>query len=114
MSDQDWAQAAWEAAGQAAAERAEKMPTEQDAINQMHEAYKRLKELGWKGAEYCPKDNSLFASCHPTSTGIAVTSYMGDWPKGTYWIYEAEDMWPANPVLFRLMTQEETEYRQDD
>jgi hypothetical protein len=28
---------------------------------------------------------------------------MGEWPKGGWFIYDAEDMWPSQPVLFRLL-----------
>lgn len=54
----------WEAltsAGDAEkAARAALVPTEQDAINLMHDCWIRLKELGWNAAIYCPKDGSEF------------------------------------------------------
>lgn len=81
--------------------RAELMPTERDAINALFEAYLRLKELGWNDAIYCPKDGSTFQSISAGSTGIGNTCYQGEWPKGHWWTYEAGDMWPAHPILFK-------------
>lgn len=42
------------------AKRAADMPTEEDAMVAMQEAFERLKDLGWKEAMYCPKDGTLF------------------------------------------------------
>jgi len=83
-------------------ERAEKMPDVQAALNQMFEAYTRLKDLGWREAMYCPKDGTVFDAISAGSTGICPTSYNGEWPKGRYWGYEDGDIWPSNPILFKL------------
>lgn len=91
----------WKAAEEARALRASAMPTEQDAIRAMWGAYQRLKELGWNDAMYCPKDGTVFRSVHPASTGVHDASYEGRWPDGSFWVYEAGDIWPANPVLFK-------------
>ena len=58
--------------------RAELMPTEKEALLLAFEAWKRLKELGWKEAIYCPKDGTVFSAI------------------------EAGDMWPSHPILFKL------------
>lgn len=81
--------------------RAAAMPTEQDAINAMFEAWQRLKELGWSEASYCPKDGSWFDSVEPGSTGIHTTQYTGEWPNGSWWVSDGGDLWPARPTLWR-------------
>lgn len=80
--------------------RAEKMPDEKAALTQMFEAYTRLKEIGWKDAIYCPKDGSMFSSISAGSTGIHKCNYTGEWPTGSWWVYDG-DVWPARPILWR-------------
>lgn len=92
----------WESCQKAEARRAEKMPTELDALLSMFDAFQRLKELGWNEAIYCPKDGTVFDAIEAGSSGIHDCSYQGEWPKGRWEIYEAFDIWPSNPVLFRL------------
>lgn len=82
-------------------ERAEKLPDENACLRQMIEAYYRLKELGWNDAIYCPKDSSLFDAIEFGSTGIHTCNYSGEWPKGTWWVHDACDLFPSRPVLFR-------------
>lgn len=82
--------------------RAEKMPDERAALRQMFEAWLRLKELGWREAQYCPKDGTIFETISAGSTGIHETYYHGQWPKGTYWTFDGGDLWPDRPILFRL------------
>ncbi|QUT04036.1 hypothetical protein KFK14_12855 [Sphingobium phenoxybenzoativorans] len=82
------------------AARAALMPTEQDAINLMHEAYTRLKDLGWREAIYCPKDGSTFDAVEPGSTGIHETHYSGTWPDGHWYCFDGGDVWPSRPVLY--------------
>lgn len=86
----------------AKARRAEQMPDEQSAISAMFEAWLRLKELGWKEAQYCPKDGSWFDAIEPGSTGVHSTQYTGEWPKGYWWVAEYGDLWPSRPCLFKL------------
>jgi hypothetical protein len=83
------------------AKRAADMPTEQDAIKAMFSAWLRLKELGWKEAIYCPKDGSTFKAIEPGSTGIFDCSYEGEWPKGSWWCYANNDVYPSRPTLFK-------------
>lgn len=98
--DQESAFAARDAA------RAALMPTEQDAIRLMHEAYTRLKDLGWNDPIYCPKDGSEFDVIEPGSTGIHPCIYMGDWPTGGWWIVSHGDLSPSRPVLYRVTEKE--------
>lgn len=91
----------WAAAEKAAADRAEAMPTDDDAISAMHTAFIRLTELGWRHISYCPKDGSIFDAIEAGSAGIFDCWYDGEWPDGTWWLFDQDDMWPARPVLFR-------------
>lgn len=95
------ADAIWEAAEKARADRVARMPDEQAALRVMFDAWLRLKEFGWSEAIYCPKDGSHFQAIEVGSTGIHDCSYEGDWPKGSWWFYDG-DVWPARPILFKL------------
>lgn len=57
---EDEAQALMAACDAADKKRAEDMPDEKAAVAAMFEAWLRLKELGWREAEYCPKDGTPF------------------------------------------------------
>jgi hypothetical protein len=87
--------------------RAEAMPTEKDALFQMFEAYKRLKELGWYDIMYCPKDGQMFDAISAGSTGTAPTKYEEGKHRGRFWAYEANDVWPSSPILFKLQEQKD-------
>ena len=86
----------------AAAKRAADMPTDQDALRAMFNAWQRLRDLGWSEAMFCPKDGSSFDVIEAGSTGIHRAHYDGDYPKGAFWIEDAGDLWPSTPILFRL------------
>lgn len=94
--------ALWDAAEKEKAARAEAMPTEQDAIKALNQAYQRLKELGWNDPIYCPKDGSHFDVIEVGSTGIHRARYEGEWPTGNWWVEEAGDLWPSRPTLYRV------------
>lgn len=81
--------------------RAESMPTEAVALQVLMEAYVRLKELGWNDIQYCPKDGSAFDSISVGCTGIHRAYYEGVWPKGSWWVEDGGDLWPARPILYR-------------
>lgn len=83
--------------------RLESMPTEQDAIDAMFEAYTRLKELGWREAIYCPKDGTQFAMIEPGSTGVHQGFYLGEWPEGRW----TDGDWGMRPCLFKLSPEDE-------
>lgn len=82
------------------ARRTETMPDEAAALAQMFEAWQRLKELGWKEIEYCPKDGTTFSAIEAGSVGIHECNFQGEWPHGRWWIYDG-DAWPARPILWR-------------
>lgn len=102
------ADAIWARAEQEKADRALDMPTEADALRAMHSAFTRLKELGWKEAEYCPKDGTPFHIIEPGSSGVHHCTYDGDWPTGHYWVHDAGDLWPSRPCLFKAIQTEGT------
>lgn len=84
-------------------ERAERMPTERDAIRVMFEAWQRLKALGWRDGRYMPTTGERHAGIACGSTGIHAYSAEQQEPRGTmYTIYDG-DIWPTRvpPVLFR-------------
>ena len=103
-------QAEWEAMEIASlkekAARSALVPTEQDAINLMHECYQRLRELGWNNAIYCPKDGSEFDAIEAGSTGIHCCHYSGEWPDGHWWVADHGDLWPSRPILYRVTEKE--------
>ena len=92
------------------AARAKAMPTEKDALTVMFSAYQRLKELGFNEACYCPKDGTLFDAIEAGSAGIHTCHYDGEWPKGHWWIHDAGDLWPSNPILWRKKVTANAEY----
>lgn len=81
-------------------ERAEKMPTELDALRFMFSAWERLKELGWREAMYAPRDGRTLEFIEAGSTGI----HRGHKDEKFTWIHDAGDLWPSNPILFRETT----------
>ena len=84
--------------------RADAMPTAVYALMVMAEAKKRLEDLGFRDAVYCPKDGSTFDAVEAGCTAVLTCSYLGDWPKGSWFAHEAGDLWPCRPVLFRPST----------
>lgn len=78
------------------------MPTEASALRAFYDAYKRLKDFGWRDAVYCPKDGSTFDMIEPSNSAPVPGHYDGAWPEGVWWAHDAGDLWPSRPALFRL------------
>jgi hypothetical protein len=95
----------WLESERIAKERAEKLPTEKDAIDALFEAQVRLKELGWREAMYCPKDGTTFRVIEAGSTGIFECYYEGKWADGYYMTSDGGDIYPSRsgPLLFKPM-----------
>ena len=90
----------------AASEKLEpKYGTETDltSLKEINDAYFRLKNDGWKEIIYCPKDGSLFLAIEAGSGGIFPCQYLGEWPKGAWFIHHAGDQWPSHPILWKPM-----------
>ena len=90
-------------------ERETSMPTVEAAIEQFHQSFTRLKELGFEEIIYAPKDGSTFDAIEPGSTGIHECFYSGKWPDGSFWAWADGDQCPSHAVLFR----EKAEKKQD-
>lgn len=101
------ADAMWQAAEAEKADRVARMPDEKDAIKTLFDAWLRLKEIGWNDASYCPKDGSAFQVIEAGSTGIFRCRYEGEWPKGSWWVEDANDIYPSRPILYRLYPDDE-------
>lgn len=104
------AKALWDAAEASTADRAARMPDDKAALNVMFDGWQRLKELGWREAAHCPKDGSTFEVIESGSTGIFRCHYQGEWPGGSYWIADNNDLWPSHPILYRLLPEAQAEY----
>lgn len=100
------ADALWKAAEAAKADRIARMPDERGAIRAMADAHQRLRELGWNDPIYCPKDGSHFQVIEAGSTGIHDCAYQGEWPKGSWWVYDG-DVWPSRPTMFKLYPEDQ-------
>ena len=96
----------WAACQRAHEDRVARMPDEKSALKTMHDAYTRLKDMGWRDATYCPKDGSHFQAIEAGSTGIHDCNYQGEWPNGSWWLYDG-DIWPSRPILFRLYPEDQ-------
>ena len=82
--------------------RAELMPTEQDAVRMMFQAWQRLKELGWRETMYGPT-NETVQLIESGSSGIHKGQRWNEWPEKTWWI---DGDSPSNPCLFKPMEQQ--------
>jgi hypothetical protein len=84
------------AAREARAARAEEMPDETAALKVLHRAFTRLKELGWREANYAPVGRPLLL-IEAGSTGV----HQGDRDaERRFWIHD-QDTWPFKPILFK-------------
>ena len=101
--------ALWAHAKQCETERAERMPDERAAISALWDAYQRLKELGWKEPQYCPKDGTNFKVIELGSTGIFDCYYHGEWPKGLYMVSDEHDCYPTSTgvAMFKLLPEDQ-------
>jgi|ERR671924_1866667 hypothetical protein len=97
------ADAMWAAAEAAQEKRAADMPTVTDALYALHDAYTRLKELGWREARYGKRENVMVELIGPGSAGI----HRGYWMwhdkqrlHGCFWIPAEGDLWPSHPILY--------------
>ena len=86
-------------------QRPKRSPEEVFALDAMALVYAELTRLGWRDIIYCPKDGSHFLAITAGSCGVFECNYTGDWPDGSWWIYDG-DMWPAYPILWKPMAEE--------
>ena len=95
----DEAKSLWDSAMAAKDAREAEMPTSDDALMVMHRGRERLKELGWREGQYCPKDGTPFAVIQYGSTGIFEGWYSGEWPTG--YIYCCDYVEHPHGLLFK-------------
>ena len=79
--------------------------TTESALLVLQQGYQRLKDLGWKEIEFCPKDGTVFEVIEVGSTGVHKCHYQGEWPRGHWWIHDRNHLWPSRPSLYRLLRQ---------
>ena len=105
-------EALWARAKEREAKRAADMPDEQSAINAMHDAWLRLKELGWREGMYAPRDGTTFKVIEIGSTGIFDCDCHGEWPDCTWTAYDEHDAYPSSqaPAMFKLMPDDQGKY----
>ena len=91
------AQAVWDTARIARADRAKAMPSADAALTVMFTAHLRLKELGWRDPSYMPRGGKMFQAVSLCSTGIHEV-----WcdEQGHCWAPDAGDLWPYNVFLW--------------
>lgn len=90
----------------AIADRAARLPTAEDAVRAMFDAWQRLTELGWKDSRYAPPDGDLKRTVSVGSSGIH-EAYCEPRPDGRaasekkWWWHPSEgDLWPHSPILY--------------
>lgn len=106
------ADALWETAEKAKADRAERMPDEQAAIRAMMDAHQRLNELGWRNGVHIPRDGTKVRVIDLGSTGIFDCTCEGEWPDCTWTTYDETDAYPSSqhPALFKLYPEDQAKY----
>ena len=99
--------ALWKRAEDSKRARAERYPTEEDAVRGLWDAWYRLKELGWQEATYAAPDRKLKRTVSIGSTGIhdAYCETRSSHPisLGKWWWHPSDDgdMWPHEPILYK-------------
>lgn len=107
------ANAIWEACELADQKRREVMPDSMAALRVLQDARTRLRDEGWRGAQYCPKDGSEFAVIQYGSTGIFRAFYNGLWPSGQLFV-QGEFGHPSGHLWKPLLDLTEAERAQLD
>lgn len=107
-------EALWQAAMAAKKARENRMPDEKAAIHALWDAHQRLKELGWREPQYCPKDGTRFRVIELGSTGVFDCYYQGEWPKGLYMVMDERDCYPTSSgvAMYRLYPDDEAKEKQ--
>lgn len=93
--------------------RRQRVPTEEDAFRLSHDCFERLKELGWREIQYCPKDGTEFdAYCFGDLVSFDCT-YEGQWPDGMWVQHDEDDSIVCYPSLWRPKSQTHKPARHD-
>jgi hypothetical protein len=75
-----------------------KLTGEQKLVGRMFDAYAALLRLGWKEADFAPKDGNEILVIEAGSSGIHKAIRDGD---GDFWIWDNFDTDPSDPILWR-------------
>jgi hypothetical protein len=107
-------EALWESAMAAKKSREDRMPDEKAAISALWDAHQRLKELGWREPQYCPKNGTRFRVIELGSTGVFDCYYQGEWPTGHYMVMDDRDIYPTSTgvAMYRLYPDDEAKEKQ--
>ncbi len=96
----------------AKAKRAADMPTSEDAVRVLWDAWYRLKELGWQDPRYAPIDGRTKKVIELGSTGMHNGTCEpkegregGKW----WWVHDEHDTYPCTPIFYLPDEQEATE-----
>lgn len=81
----------------AKADRHADIPDQATALRVMMDAWTRLKEMGWREAQYAPTDRSRLELIEVGSTGVH-RGYRDE--QRRFWVIDG-DTWPSSPVLWR-------------
>jgi hypothetical protein len=108
------AETIWARCQRAHEDRVARMPDEASAISALFDAWVRLKDLGWREPQYCPKDGSPFKVIELGSTGIFDCHYQGEWPKGLYMVSDERDVYPTSTgvAMHKLLPADEEKRKQ--
>ena len=88
--------------------REETLPLEQDALDLVDFAVKRLQDLGFRDMIYGPKDGTVVEAWRIGCTSFYKCYYQGVWPAGNWYGVDPDDgdQWVDYPVMFRLIPED--------
>lgn len=78
---------------------------EEAQLSKWRDAYHGLRSLGWSDATYAPKDGTRFLAICGNGSEPRPCSHLGE---GGFFLEDAGDLWPVNPVLWKPMPKETT------
>lgn len=76
--------------------RADQLPDAQNCIRMMVQVRLRLEELGWRSADYAPKDGIYFDAIVAGYAGPSRCCWLGN----GFFIADGGDFWPCKPMMF--------------
>jgi hypothetical protein len=100
------ADALWASAIAAKEKRAADMPDVETALRTLTDAYQRLTELGFSGAQYGKKQNVMVELIEPGCSAVQRGYWRyhdGKDGAGCFWIPADGDEWPSHPILSRAL-----------
>ena len=83
-------------------QRARALPTLDHCLIAMVQIMQRLRELGWRDAEYAPRDRT-FLGITPGSTRAVRCVHLGG-AEGAFFCEDGDDFWPVRILVWRELT----------